>query len=99
MGYVGIRRGTADFYGITLYLRGGYMPSGHTPENGSNYYDWGKISNAGKYKIYTRASYCEGFVNGAVRYESYFPIMKMRWNCTVRNDSKCTCAYLQRKWY
>ena len=53
-----------------------YLPSGTAPENGSDNYAWGKIDDAGKYKIYTRASYCEGFVNGALSHESYFPIMK-----------------------
>ena len=37
-----------------------------------------KISNAGKYKIFTRAKYCEGFINGTLKYESYFPIMEYR---------------------
>ena len=54
------------------------MPSGHTPLNSSSSYGEGVIYNAGKYKIYTRASYCEGFVNGAVRYDAYFPIMEYR---------------------
>ena len=51
---LGIYEGTADFYGITLYLQGGYLPSGTAPENGSNNYAWGKIDDAGKYKIYTQ---------------------------------------------
>ncbi len=46
------------------------MPSGHTPLNGSI---GSNISDAGKYKIFTRAKYCEGFINGTLKYESYFP--------------------------
>ena len=91
---LGIYKGNESFAGITIYLRGGYKPSGHTPLNGSN---GSNISNAGKYKIYTRAKYCEGFINGTLKYESYFPIMEYRKtdstdsyppNGTVKNVSQ-----------
>ena len=69
---LGIFKGGKDFYGITIYLRGGYIPS--LPAD--NYDESVKNPSAGKYVIYTHAPYCKGFINGGIRRRENFPILK-----------------------